>query len=141
MKERYLQSAIEILKKIHYITIATVCDDGSPWNSPVSASFDAELNFFWGSSPDNTHSRNIRHNGKVFVVIFDSTVPEGTGEGLYLKGETTELDFEFGEVIKKYRFTPEQIWINDEVKNDDGSYKHDVRVELNLEDLKKAMVT
>ncbi|MFZ2716056.1 MAG: hypothetical protein WAZ44_02405 [Minisyncoccia bacterium] len=38
-----------------------------------------------------------------------------------------------------YHFVPEKIWINDEEKNDDGSFKRDIRVELNLEDLKATL--
>jgi hypothetical protein len=136
MEERHLKSAIEILRRIHYINIASVCEDGSPWNSPVSASFDNELNFFWGSSPDNVHSKNIHRDGRVFVTIYDSTVQDGEGEGLYLQGMAVEIGPEKETSVCKYKFTPEHIWINDEVKNDDGSYKHDILIELELETLK-----
>ena len=137
MEDRHLTSATAILKSIHYITIATVCEDGSPWNSPVSASVDAELNFTWGSNADNIHSRNINRDGRAFVVIFDSTAPEGTGEGIYMTGNAVELQDE-NDSIKKYRFTPKAAWINDEEKNEDGSYKHDIRVKLDLVSLKES---
>ena len=140
MKEQHLKTAVKILKDIHYITIASVCEDGAPWNSPVSASFDNELSFFWGSSSENIHSKNIRRDGRVFVVIYDSTVPEGTGEGIYMSGFASELDLEFGGAVKRYRFVPEKIWINDEAKNDDGSYRHDIRLEIDISALKKAIV-
>lgn len=139
MEDKHITSAVNILNQINYITIASVCEDGSPWNSPVAASHDTNLNFFWGSSPENVHSQNIRRTGKVFVVMYDSTVPEGTGEGIYMTGVATELDFEPGTVVKKYRFTPEKAWMNDDAKNDDGSYKHDIRIELDLDSLKKAL--
>jgi general stress protein 26 len=60
MEQRHIDSAKVILEKIHYINIATVNEDGSPWNTPVSASHDEQLNFYWGSSPDSVHSQNIR---------------------------------------------------------------------------------
>jgi general stress protein 26 len=136
MEEKHIVSARQILKKIHYINIATVNEDGSPWNSAVSALHDEGLNFFWGSSPDNIHSRNIRRDGRVFVTIYDSTAPEGTGEGLYMRGKAEQLNQEEGTFVCKYKFVPEELWINDEAKNEDGSYKHDIRVSLDLSTLR-----
>lgn len=130
MEDRHIKSAKEILRRIHYINIATVNEDGSPWNTAVSASHDEELNFYWGSSSNNVHSQNIRRDARVFVTIYDSTAPEGTGEGLYLQGVAEELGPEEGTDVYKYKFKPERIWINDEAKNADGSYKHDIRIEL-----------
>ncbi len=135
MEKRHIESARKILDTIHYITIATICEDGSPWNSPVSASLDTELNFYWGSSPENVHSQNIRRDGRVFVVVFDSNAPEGTGEGVYMQGRAEELDFCFSDSVKKYKFVPEKIWINDVAVNEVGEYQHDVRIELQKEDL------
>jgi hypothetical protein len=132
MEQRHIDSARVILNKIHYLNIATVNEDGSPWNSVVSSSHDEQLNFYWGSSPDSVHSQNIRRDSRVFVTIYDSTVPEGTGEGLYLLGKAEELGPEDGTAVYKYKFMPEKIWINDEAKNEDGSYNHDIRVEIDL---------
>lgn len=42
------QRAREIIQNTIYITIATVCEDGSPWNTPVYAAFDDQFNFFLG---------------------------------------------------------------------------------------------
>jgi hypothetical protein len=136
--EKHLFDAASILKSVRYLTLATVCMDGSPWNSPVSAFHDSELAFFWGSSTDNIHSQNIRRDGRAFAVVYDSTTPEGTGVGVYMQGVATELDNE-NEIIKKYRFMPSRIWINDEAKNPDGSYKHDIRIELDMHSLKKLL--
>lgn len=140
MEQRHLESAVKILKKIQYITIATVCPDGSPWNTPVAPTFDKDLVFRWGSNENSVHSQNIRNEKRVFVVIYDSTVPEGVGEGVYMKGEAEELD-EFEGVLRMYRFSPHQVWINDEEKNPDGSFKNDIRVELPIEELKKLLNT
>jgi hypothetical protein len=138
MEERHITSAASILKVIRYLTLATVCLDGSPWNSPVSAFYDKELNFFWGSSAENIHSQNIRRDGRAFAVVYDSTAEEGKGEGVYMQGTVTELDNE-NDIIKKYCFTPSRIWINDEAKNADGSYKHDIRIELDIQKLKELL--
>ncbi len=135
MEERHLESAVQILRTMKYLTVATVCKDGAPWNTPVSASVDSQLIFTWGSSPNSQHSLNIRHDAHAFGVIFDSHAPEGTGEGLYLSGRVEKVGEE-NETITIYRFLPEQIWINDENKNEDGSYKNDIRFEIPIEILR-----
>ena len=120
------------------MTIATVCADGSPWNTPLAPTPSKDLIFRWGSNEDSVHSQNIRNEKRVFVVIYDSTAPEGAGEGIYMKGEAEELN-EYEGTLKMYRFIPQQIWINDEEKNDDGSFKKDIRVELDIENLKRSL--
>ncbi len=138
MQPRHLESATQILKEMKYMTIATVCEDGSPWNTPVAPTPSTDLIFRWGSNENSVHSENIRKEKRVFVVIFDSTAPEGAGEGVYMKGIAEELD-EYEGTLKMYRFIPEKIWINDEETNPDGSFKKDIRVELNIEDIKKSL--
>ena len=138
METRHLESAATILKRTHYVTLATVCEDGSPWNTPVSAEVDENLDFIWGSSTESIHSENILRDGRVFVVLFDSNAPEGLGEGIYMKGTAEALDRSDG-VLQIFRFTPNQIWINDEEKNDDGTFKHDIRVEIDIAALKEVI--
>lgn len=135
MEQRHIISAQNILKKIAYINIATVNKDGSPWNTPVAAHHDEHLHFFWGSNVNNVHSQNIKRDGRVFVTMYDSTVPEGTGEGLYMTGIAKEVS-RVNPDVSTYEFIPERVWINDEAKNLDGTYKHDIRVELDLTFLK-----
>lgn len=79
--------AKEIIQKILYITIASVTPDGQPWNSPVYSAFDENYNFYWNSWKENQHSQNIVNNNDIFLVIYDSTVAEGTGEGVYIKAK------------------------------------------------------
>ena len=40
------------------------------------------------------HSKNVRENSFAFIVIYDSTVPEGEGEGVYIEAEVQELSDE-----------------------------------------------
>lgn len=138
MKPRHLKSAVDILKNMKYMTIATVCEDGSPWNTPVAPNLKNDLTLTWGSNENSVHSQNVRREKRVFVVIYDSHAEEGSGEGIYMKGIAEELD-EYEGVLKMYRFTPENIWINDEENNDDGSFKRDIRIELDLSFLKEAL--
>jgi len=91
MEEALTQKAKEVIEEIPYITIASVTPDGYPWNSPVFAAYDSEYNFFWNSSSQSQHSQNINANGRVFLVIYKSTVGEGNGFGVYFEGEAKEL--------------------------------------------------
>lgn len=138
METRHLKSTIEIIKSMKYMTIATVCEDGSPWNTPVAPNIKSGLTFTWGSNENSVHSQNVRREKRVFVVIYDSNAEEGTGEGVYMKGVAEELN-EYEGVLKMYRFTPEKIWINDEENNEDGTFKRDIRVEIDIENLKKSL--
>lgn len=141
----------EITDKIIYATLATVSDEAEPWNSPVAAYHDG-LEYFWASWRENQHSKNIRANGKVFIVIYDSTAPEGTGEGVYIKAHAEEVNDEteierilkiraltkpanrqaaefMGEYPRRfYKAVPEKVWLNDE-GDLDGNYI-DVRKEI-----------
>jgi len=48
--------------------------------------------FFWVSKPDARHSRNIAARPDVSIVIFDSSVPIGTGQGVYMTAVARELE-------------------------------------------------
>ncbi|MGH8905481.1 MAG: pyridoxamine 5'-phosphate oxidase family protein [Egibacteraceae bacterium] len=147
--------AKEILAEIFYITIATVDGAGHPWNTPVYAAYDERFNFYWASWTESVHSRNIRQHPEVFLVVYDSTVPEGTGRGVYIRAKAYELISEHeteealrhycGRVSKTppnpsaflgsrprrmYRAVPEQIWMND-LKEVDGSIV-DIRIDIEL---------
>jgi general stress protein 26 len=142
-----------IIDVISYITVATVSNDGQPWNTPVAGfHFDDDYTFYWASWQDNQHSKNIRANGKSFVVVYDSTPADGQpSSGVYMLGQAFELSEEqevmqaalvfksdpynpsdgkqyLGEYPRRiYKFIPEQIWMN----NDDkvGGNFVDVRIE------------
>lgn len=149
------ERAKEIISKIIYLTIATVSKDGQPWNTPVYSAFDAEYNFYWASDQNGQHSRNIAENEKVFIVIYDSTVPEGIGEGVYVQATAKALtDIEevreasklladrknreprnpeqyLGEYPRRiYKATPIKFWMNGDGQVN-GNYI-DTRVEVNL---------
>lgn len=47
--------------------------------------------FFWVSSPEATHSRNIAVRPQVGFAIFNSQVPIGTGQGVYTRAEAEEV--------------------------------------------------
>jgi nitroimidazol reductase NimA-like FMN-containing flavoprotein (pyridoxamine 5'-phosphate oxidase superfamily) len=147
--------AIEIIEKITYITIATVDEGGQPWNTPVFGAYDEQYNFYWGSSRESQHSHNIKNNSKVFIVIYDSTVPAGAGEGVYIQANATELNdpseiktahrhlqgrrpepywkleyFNMRSPISLYRAVPSGFWMNSGKKTN-GVYE-DIRKEISL---------
>jgi general stress protein 26 len=149
----YAKRAMEILNQIKYLTLATVSIDGTPWNSPVAHSIDDNFNFYFGSPKNTQHSQNIRVNGKGFIVIYDSTAPDGEGEGVYMTATVRELDSE--EEIKQaisvmfkgdpkiqphhflgdselraYLVKPIKIWMND-AKEKNGLF-HDYRIDIDF---------
>ena len=88
----FTKLARQIIGNIKYITIATASADGVPWNTPVYSAFDSDYNFYWASDQESQHSRNIAANPQVLLAIYDSTVPEGTGRGVYVQARATRLE-------------------------------------------------
>lgn len=150
-----IEKAKAIIKKIPYITIATISEEGMPWNAPVFAAYDKNYTFYWGTYRDSQKSKNIRANKNVFLVIYDSTVGPGKGEGVYIKATAEELNdpkeiemahkllwdrhvvpyWKLEQVqgkapVRLYKATPEKVWMNGEGEVD-GNYI-DIRVEVKL---------
>jgi hypothetical protein len=85
MDERILGAvAREIIETNLYMVLATADETGRPWASPVYFANAGYAEFFWVSSPDATHSRNVAQRPDVGIVIFDSRVPISTGQGVYM---------------------------------------------------------
>ena len=89
-------TAQSIIDNIAYITVATVSENGQPWNTAVAGyHFDSDCTLYWASWTDNQHSRNIRNNGKAFIVAYDSTPVDGKpAQGVYIQAEAYELSDE-----------------------------------------------
>ena len=155
MSEQHERRAQEIVRRLIYVTVATASSDGQPWNTPVYSTYDDRANFYWTSSPLAQHSRNIDHSGKAFLVIYDSTAPAGTGEGVYVEAaaaglvvaeEITEAKMNLARRVGKqvgpeterldagvqriYRATPKRAWMNGFENDKVGRYIRDVRVEI-----------
>src|ERR1700733_2126090 len=82
--DEQVRSALQLLDSSLYAVIATVNEDGSPWNSPVFFCQDGQLVLYWASALASRHSQNILRNNKVHVVIFNSHLSWGHGKGIYL---------------------------------------------------------
>lgn len=154
-----IDKAKRIIKENLYFTLGTVGADNKPWVSPLFYCFDEELNFYWVSPKDSFHSKNIKENGRVSLVIFNSQAPIWTGVGLYMTGTAEELEdkieiekclnLEFtrlGESVpsydkylgdntyRAYRAKISNIWITADIKNEKGETV-DHRSEINKKEL------
>src|SRR5688572_30528963 len=74
-----------------YMVLGTADKSGQPWVSPVYYASAGYKEFYWVSSPEVRHSRNIAIRPQVSIVIFDSKVPIGTGQGVYMSAIAEEL--------------------------------------------------
>jgi hypothetical protein len=75
-----------------YLVLGTADEAGQPWVSPVYYAPAAYRGFFWVSSPEAKHSRNIAARPEISIVIFDSTVPVNTGQAVYISAVAGEPD-------------------------------------------------
>lgn len=148
------QSVLEILERIRYCTVSTVDEKGQPWAAPVWYAFDDMLNIYWWSPTTSQHSKNISNNNKVYITVFDSTLPEGSGIGVYMRGSAGPVEFKNLDAAmelynastkvfkmstencsgsastRMYKATPSELWMNDE-SNANGFYE-DVRTQIEL---------
>jgi nitroimidazol reductase NimA-like FMN-containing flavoprotein (pyridoxamine 5'-phosphate oxidase superfamily) len=74
-----------------YMVLGTADVSGRPWVSPVYYASAEYKEFYWVSSPDVRHSRNIAVRPQISIVIFDSQAVIGTGQGVYMSAIAEEL--------------------------------------------------
>jgi len=118
----YNKRAKEIIEKIQYITIASVSKDGRPLNTPVFSAYDKYFNFYWGSYKDSHHSKNIHDTGIISLIIYDSTVKAGTGEGVYINAKAVEITYPqeivYAHNLIQTRRYPVPYWKIEQVQGD-----------------------
>jgi hypothetical protein len=76
----------------HYMTLATVEPDGRPRVSPVYYTPARYTDFYWVSSPDARHSRNVADRPETEIVIFDSSAPVGETAAVYIGAHAREIE-------------------------------------------------
>ena len=74
-----------------YMVLGTADASGKPWATPVYYAADGYRDYYWVSALDRTHSRNVAARPEIAVVIFDSRVPIGEGQAVYMAAEAAEL--------------------------------------------------
>jgi len=89
--DELIEHAQSLLTRNAYLTLATVDADGRPWTTPVYFAADGLTDFYWVSSPEARHSRNLAAQPAVSLVVFDSTVRPYHGRALYADGTAHEI--------------------------------------------------
>lgn len=84
-------TATAIIDANRYMTLGTADESGLPWVSPVWFAPVGYREFLWVSSPGARHSRNLATRPQLAIVIFDSTAPISTGQGVYMSAVAGEL--------------------------------------------------
>jgi len=95
--EQLAQHARTIIDSNRYMALGTADASGRPWVTPVWFASDDYRHFHWVSSPEATHSRNIAARPEVAIAIFDSSVPVGGAQAVYMSAlakalESSELE-------------------------------------------------
>jgi hypothetical protein len=81
-----------------YMTLGTVGPDGLPRLTPVYYTHDGYQTFYWVSSPDAQHSRNLTQQPALAIVIFDSGVDPAKTRAVYLDATAEEVpELELGD--------------------------------------------
>ena len=64
-----------LLKRNRYLVLSTT-DGADPWIAPLEYMIDDDLNFYFFSTEDSRHVRDLEKNEKVAVAVFDREQPE-----------------------------------------------------------------
>ena len=95
--------ARSVIDSNRYMALGTAGEAGHPWVSPVWFASEDYCNFYWVSSPDSKHSRNIAARPEVALAVFDSSVPVGGAQAVYMKGQASELTGDALEAVEGER--------------------------------------
>jgi hypothetical protein len=90
-RERLNELARKVIDSNRYMVLGTADPDGRPWVTPVWFASEDYKVFHWVSSPDARHSQNVSARPEVAIAIFDSTVPVGGAQAVYMSGRAEEL--------------------------------------------------
>ena len=82
----------QVLADNRYMVLATSDAEGTPWATPVYFAASDEEHLYWVSSPEARHSRNISVRPDVAITVFDSQVPIGSAEAVYVEATAAAAD-------------------------------------------------
>lgn len=119
------ENARGIVGANRYLVLATADAEGRPWSTPVYFAHVGCREFFWVSSPETVHSRNIAVRPEVGIAVFDSSVEIGTGQGVHARrrGRTRGrggFDERAGGLLRRSLGHGGQVWTLDDVRGDSG---------------------
>ena len=125
MDDHVRSVARDIIDTNLYMVLGTADEDGRPWASPVYYAATEYRLFFWVSSPDARHSRNISLRPRIGIVVFNSQAPIGEGQGVYMEAEAAavgsgELDFGLQVYSRRARTHGGREWTADDVQGPTG---------------------
>ena len=106
-QEDFIAMAKAIIDSTLYMVLGTSDESGRPWVSPVYFTASKYREFYWISSPETKHSRNIAKRSQISIVIFNSQVPVGKAQAVYISAAAEELtgsDLVRGLVVYNGRF-------------------------------------
>jgi uncharacterized protein YhbP (UPF0306 family) len=106
-QEDFAAMAKAIIDSTLYMVLGTSDESGQPWVSPVYFTASKYKEFYWISSPETRHSRNIAKRSQISIVIFNSQVPVGNAQAVYMSAVAEELigsDLERGLIVYNGRF-------------------------------------
>jgi hypothetical protein len=98
------EMARRVIDANHYMVLGTLGPDGEPRLSPVYYTPFRYSDLYWASSPEAQHSRNLARHPAVEIVIFDSSVPVGRGEAVYLTATAGPVADEELEAVTPHAF-------------------------------------
>jgi nitroimidazol reductase NimA-like FMN-containing flavoprotein (pyridoxamine 5'-phosphate oxidase superfamily) len=84
-------TARAVIESNRYLTLGTADAEGLPWVSPVWYATADCRHFYWVSSPEARHSRNIASRPQVSFVIFDSQVQPGSADAVYISAVAEQV--------------------------------------------------
>lgn len=83
--------ARDVIATNRYFVLGTAHPDGRPRVSPVYFNHHEHRSFYWVSSPESQHSRNIAADPRLNAVVFDSSTPPPANRAVYLTGTAVEV--------------------------------------------------
>jgi nitroimidazol reductase NimA-like FMN-containing flavoprotein (pyridoxamine 5'-phosphate oxidase superfamily) len=84
-------AARNVIDSNKYLVLSTADAHGRPWVTPVYFTPHRYTDFYWVSAPEALHSRNITQRPEVSIVVFDSQVPIGAAEAVYMSARAVQV--------------------------------------------------
>jgi hypothetical protein len=106
----------EYLRKVKYVTISVIDEDGTPWAVPVAVQKYHDGRLEWFSKADTVHSKAISRNAAIAISAFTTKQDEQGEYGFYAKAVARKkLPLPTGLGLYEAEIT--EAWYNDERHN------------------------